>query len=99
MNRNVLFGIALFVVVFMCYVNYSTADYQLASAIQSLTGSVDTLNSNVRRLKSEVDTLNSRINTLNSKIGTRTRTGTLICAIDDLETDVVNLRNSIRRLR
>lgn len=59
MNRNVLFGIALFVVVFMCYVSYSTAsdNYQLISAINSLTSSMDTLNS-------RINTLNGRVNTL-----------------------------------
>ena len=34
MNRNVLFGIVLFIAIFVCYVSYIPAsDYQLRAAI------------------------------------------------------------------
>ena len=84
MNRNVLFGIVLFVIVFMCYVSYSTAsdNYQLIRAIKSLTSSVDTLN--------------NRVSALNSTIGHPRTRGTLANEIDDLEDAVTDLERAIR---
>ncbi len=86
MNRNVLFGIALFVVVFMYYVSYSTAadNTQLIWAIENLTNSVNTLN--------------SKIETLNKRIGTWNRTGTLTSEIDDLGKDIVSLESEVEDL-
>ena len=71
MNRNVLFGIALFVVVFMCYVSYGTASdtADLIRAIERLTRSVDTLTSTLRTLESNVDTLDATIEQLNRRVG------------------------------
>ena len=93
MNRNVLFGIALFVIVSMCYASYSTADsQQLIYAIQTLSSNISTLNKRVK-------TLNSRIDRLNRRIGTWATFGTLTSEIDELGDDITSLESAIRDQR
>ena len=91
MKNKLLFGIALFVVIFMSYMGYSSAldssdTTRLVRAINNLSDSVDTLNSSVR-------TLNSRVDTLSSKIGTWSTSGSLTSEIDDLGKDLESLES------
>ena len=72
MNRNVLFGIALFAIIFMCYVSYGAAsdNADLIRAIDRLTRSVEVLTSTLRTLESNVDTLDGTIEELSRRVGT-----------------------------
>lgn len=80
MNRNVLFGVVLFVVVFICHVGYTGAsdNHQLITAINNLTRSIEDLD--------------ERVDTLNSKIDVNRLTREM----KDLEEAITDLERTIR---